>query len=186
MKVNSLNTNTATNSILSSRSRALVAHLFLISILLMAPELAFADPISSERKKVSSILIAGIKEILLNSPLEKTGNGIEPLKLGEDSLKKEALIQIKTLKSLTYRQEKNSELLRLTQKYIKLGRYDLAVIFSQEITYRHQKNSLSTQIAQASITSGDFDTAQKAIDAITFTSDKNQLTQALLKRVGSK
>ncbi|RLV60887.1 type IV secretion protein [Parashewanella curva] len=59
MKVNSLNI-TATNSIQSSRSRALVAHLFLISILLLVPELAFADPISEGVDWVMQLLTNGI------------------------------------------------------------------------------------------------------------------------------
>ncbi|RLV59493.1 type IV secretion protein [Parashewanella curva] len=59
MKVNSLNT-TATNSISSSRLRALVAHLFLFSILLLVPELAFADPISEGVDWVMQLLTNGI------------------------------------------------------------------------------------------------------------------------------
>ncbi|RLV58317.1 type IV secretion protein [Parashewanella curva] len=59
MKVNSLNT-TAINSIQSSSSRALVAHLFLISILLLTPELVFADPISEGVDWVMQLLTNGI------------------------------------------------------------------------------------------------------------------------------
>ncbi|RLV60322.1 type IV secretion protein [Parashewanella curva] len=59
MKVNSLNAIT-TNSIQSSRLRALVAHLFLISILLLTPEFAFADPISEGVDWVMQLLTNGI------------------------------------------------------------------------------------------------------------------------------
>ncbi|WP_133408254.1 TrbC/VirB2 family protein [Parashewanella tropica] len=59
MKVNSLNI-AATNSIQSSRSRALVAHLFLICFLLLVPELAFADPISEGVDWVMQLLTNGI------------------------------------------------------------------------------------------------------------------------------
>ncbi|MEJ1341194.1 MAG: hypothetical protein RPU14_03850 [Candidatus Sedimenticola sp. (ex Thyasira tokunagai)] len=146
------------------------------------------DPASSEkapeRKKVSSILKSGIKEILLNSPVESTNNA-QVLTPSEDALGKQALLRFNTLKSVTYTQDKNSGLIRYAKEYIKFGRYDLAVLFVSEITYTQEKNSLSIHIAKASLASEDFETTQKAIEVITYTRDKNQLGLELLKRMQS-
>lgn len=146
------------------------------------------DPVSSEkapeRKKVSSILKSGIKEILLNSPVEDA-NQVQGLPPSEDSLSKQAQLRFNTLKSVTYTQQKNSGLIQYAKEYIKLGRYDLAVLFVPEITYTQDKNSLSIHIAKKMLGSGDFETAQKAIEAITYTADKNQLGLELLKRMQS-
>lgn len=147
------------------------------------------DPTSPEkapeRKKVSSILVVGIKDILLNSPVEKSSDDIQSPEPAEDIHKKEALIRINTLKNVTYIQEKNSGLIRYTKEYIKLGRYDLAVLFSPEITYIQEKNSLSIHIAKASLAAGDFGTAQKAIEAVTYIQEKNQLGLELIKSMQS-
>ncbi|MCP4614364.1 MAG: hypothetical protein GY845_37240 [Planctomycetes bacterium] len=99
----------------------------------------------------------------------------------EDSLSKQAQLRFNTLKSVTYTQQKNSGLIQYAKEYIKLGRYDLAVLFVSEITYTQDRNSLSIHIAKKTLASGDFEIAQKAIEAITYTADKNQLGLELLK-----
>ena len=59
MKVSSLNTTTS-NSISLSKTRVMLAHLFLVSILLLTPELAFANPITEGVDWVMDLLTNGI------------------------------------------------------------------------------------------------------------------------------
>ena len=124
---------------------------------------------------------SGIKEILLNSPIEKVNEASQTSNTDEDSESKKALLKLNTLKGVTYLQEKNSGLIRYAKEYIKLARYDLAVLFAAETTYIQDKNALLIHIANATLTSGDFDTAQKAIESITYVQDKNKLGLQLLK-----
>jgi hypothetical protein len=138
-----------------------------------------------ERKKVSSILKSGIKEILLNSPIEKAVETSRILVVNEDAESKKAMLRFNTLKSVTYISEKNSGLISYAKEYIELGRYDLAVLFAPDITYISEKNSLLIHIAKATLASGDFDSAQKAIEPITYISEKNQLSLQLLKLMQS-
>lgn len=147
------------------------------------------DPASPEkapeRKKVSSVLMVGIKDILLNSPIEKSNDDNQSPAPTKDSDANEALIRINALKNVTYIKEKNTGCIRYTKEYIKLGRYDLAVLFAPEITYIREKNSLSIHIAKASLAAGDFETAQKAIEAVTYINEKNKLGLELLKLMQS-
>ena len=147
------------------------------------------DPTNSqkagERKKVSSILRSGIKEILLASQVANIGKKVKPKASVKDTLRKEALLKFNALKNVTYIHEKNSGLISKVKEYIKLGRIDLAVMFVPEITYVQEKNSLSIYIATEGLKSGDLDTAQKAINSITYIQEKNRLSLELLKRVES-
>ena len=122
---------------------------------------------------------------MISSPIEKVDEASQTLVAGEDSESKEAMLRLNTLKTVTYIQEKNSGLIRYAKEYIKLDRYDLAVLFAVETTYIQEKNALLIHIAKATLASGDFDTTQKAIESITYIQEKNQLGLQLLKRMQS-
>lgn len=148
------------------------------------------DPSSSEkapeRKKVSSILEAGIKEILLISPNDESDIiSTEENKNNHDEMKKHAMLRLGTLKSVTYVRQKNAGLIKYAEEYLKLERYDLAVLFAAETTYVKQKNSLLINIATKALDSGDFETAQKAIESITYVKQKNQLGLVLIEKMHS-
>lgn len=144
------------------------------------------DPASSEkaaeRKKVSSILKSGIKEVLLNSPVDELIDN-KPAPSNEDSQRKQALLRLNALKNVTYTQEKNAGLIRYAKEYIELGRFDLAVLFAAYITYTKDRNSFAIHIAKKALASDDFGLAQDAIEIITYTRDKNALGLELLNRM---
>lgn len=71
-----------------------------------------SDEKAPERKKVAAILKAGIKEILLNSPKVEMKVLTDTIAIEKvDKIKKEAMLKLKTLKSVTYIQERNMELI---------------------------------------------------------------------------
>lgn len=139
---------------------------------------------ASERNKVSSILKSGIKEILLSS-YEDGSDSIQS-NAQIDNIKKQALLRYNTLKSLTYVQQKNQELFKYAYEYIKLHRYDLAVLFAAEATYVQQKNQILVHIAEQSILKNDFETAQKAVEAMTYVQQKNALGLKLIQKMQSQ
>ncbi len=138
---------------------------------------------ASERERVSSSLKSGIKDILLAPPVDFVSEVNSTKIINKDSESDEAILRFRTLKSITYTQEKNSGLILYTNEYIKRARYDLAVMFASEITFFKQKNKLLKIIASAAMVLGDFDTAQKAVESITYIQVKNTLGKELLKRM---
>jgi len=142
------------------------------------------DEKAPERKKIASILKAGIKEILLNFPVEKTIVQATNLPIKDDVGQKAKTI-FNAMKAITYIQEKNTNLISSAKEYIQLKRFDLAVLFAGEVTYIQEKNSLLIHIAKASLMLNEFETAQKSIESITYIEERNQLSLQLVKRMKS-
>ncbi|RPA64411.1 hypothetical protein EGC86_03860 [Shewanella frigidimarina] len=142
------------------------------------------DEKAPERKKIASILKTSIKDILLNSPVERSEK-LEQYLPVKDIVAEQAGIEFNALKSVTYVQEKNSGLITYTKKYIQMKRLDLAVLFARDVTFIKEKNSLLIHIAKSTLVMGDFSTAQKAIESITYIEQKNQLGLQLLQQMKS-
>lgn len=147
-----------------------------------------AEHKTDERKKVVSILKNGIREILIN--LDKREdvklNAEELTVQNQNSLQidKEAESRLNVIKSITFIQNKNNALVEATNKYIGIGRYDLAVLFALEITYIQQKNDFLIYIAGVSLKNKDIQTAEKAVSGITYIQPRNDLSMQILKMMG--
>ncbi len=132
-----------------------------------------------ERKKIASILKNGIKDILLHfkdidvSPKQQ-------FEQKDNKLEEEANHKLKAILNISYIAQKNQFLIDESNKYIKIERYDLAVLFAIEISYIAQKNQFLIEIANRSIDNKDSITAEKAISGITYIAQKNQLSMKLL------
>ncbi|MDH5389320.1 MAG: nucleotide-binding protein [Gammaproteobacteria bacterium] len=142
-----------------------------------------AEHKAEERKKVSSILRVGIREILeqLDNPVNALiSKSLVPQKNEEDQLEKEAVSKLNVIKSISYTQQKNDALIKEANKYIKLNRLDLAVIFALDITYTQQKNDFLIYITENSIKNGNLELAEKAVSGVTYTRQRNELSMRIL------
>jgi hypothetical protein len=140
---------------------------------------------AEERKKIVSVLKNGIREILLHLD-NKESVASDLAKITEQDknalqITTEAESKLNVIKSITYIQHKNNALIEATNKYIKINRYDLAVMFALEITYIQQKNDFLIHIANISIKNNDISTAEKAVSGITYIQQRNELSMQILR-----
>jgi len=140
---------------------------------------------AEERKKVSSILRNGIRDIIVNlnrneTIAENSNTSIKQIKQDSD-VAQAATRKLGVIKSISYANQKNEALIKETSKYIEINRYDLAVEFAREIKYAKQKNELLIHIAESSIKNSDFLTAEKAVGGITYAKQRNELGMKLLE-----
>lgn len=133
---------------------------------------------STERKKVTSILKDGIKEILLH--FEDNNDNTSQIQQVSKEIEENAQSKLKIILNISSNVQKNQLLQKETEKNIKINRYDLAVLFSREISSNVLRNQYLTKIANYSIEKKDITTAEKAINKISSNVLKNQLSMKLI------